>query len=341
MTGRERLLRAWACEPVDKTPVWLMRQAGRVLPEYRALKQRHSFVEMVRTPELATEVTLQPIRRFGFDAAIIFSDILVIPEALGQAYQFADEGGIQMAFAIRKRGDIERLAPGRIRDRLEYVGDALRLVRRELGETAALIGFSGSPWTLANFMIEGGSSSAFGRALDLFQTDRATYDFLAERLTTAIIDYLHLQCDAGAEAVQIFDTLAHLLPPSAFAQASGEWIRRIVDAVGRRVPVIVFCKGAQAETPILLETRAKVLGVDSSIDLGRLRVEIPPTIGIQGNLDPHVLVATPEVVRARTRSILEVMRDRPGHVFNLGHGVPPLASLENIETLVSTVRSFS
>ena len=220
-TPRERFLRACRCQPVDRTPVWLMRQAGRVLPEYRALKERHSFVDMVRTPELATEVTLQPVRRFGFDAAILFSDILVIPEALGQPYAFQEGGGIRMAHRIHSADAVRRLRPERVREHLQYAEAALRMIRRELRGHNALIGFSGAPWTLACFMVEGGSSDGFPAAHQLLREDPALYEALAECLTTAIIEYLHLQCDAGAEAVQLFDTLAGALPAELFERASG------------------------------------------------------------------------------------------------------------------------
>ncbi|MBX3748367.1 MAG: uroporphyrinogen decarboxylase [Verrucomicrobiae bacterium] len=338
---RDRFLRACACQPVDRTPVWLMRQAGRVLPEYRALKERHSFLELVRTPELAAEVTLQPIRRFQFDAAIIFSDILVIPEAMGQGYHFADQGGIRMDWTPKNRADLDRLDPARARDHLEYVGAALRLVRRELDGRTALIGFCGSPWTLANFMLEGGSSPDFRQAHHLRVTDPPAYHALAERLTQALIEYLRLQCDAGADALQIFDTLAGLLPGDDYPDASGRWIREIVSALGHRVPIIVFSKGAHARWRDLVDTGAEVIGLGPDAPLAELRQCVPGHVGLQGNLDSRHLTATPEVVSRESRTILEIMRGRPGHIFNLGHGVPPDAPLENLTALVNTVRSFA
>lgn len=318
-----------------------MRQAGRVLPEYRALKERHSFLELVRTPELAAEVTLQPIRRFQFDAAIIFSDILVIPEAMGQGYHFADQGGIRMDWTPKDRADLERLEPDRVREHLEYVAAALRLVRRELEGRTAVIGFCGSPWTLANFMLEGGSSPEFRQALRLRSEDPSTFLNLAERLTRALIEYLHLQCDAGAEVLQIFDTLAGLLPADAYPDASGRWIREIISALGHRVPIIVFSKGAHARWRDLVDTGAEVIGLGPDAPLAELRQCVPGHIGLQGNLDPRHLTATPEIVSRESRAILETMRGRPGHLFNLGHGVPPDAPLENLATLVNTVRSFA
>src|SRR5690606_5482329 len=236
---------------------------------------------------------------------------------------------------------IERLDTSAVEERLAYVAQALRLVRAELAGRTALIGFSGSPWTLANFMFEGGSAPEFTRARAVFESDRATYDALASRLTDAIIRYLNLQCDAGAEVIQVFDTLAGLLPPEQFEEASGRWLRDIVGALRSRVPVILFAKGRHDCLQTLVETGAQVLSVDASADLAVLRERLPARVGIQGNLDPEVLTSEPAVVRSRTRAILESMRGRAGHIFNLGHGVPPAAALENIETMIQTVRSFA
>jgi uroporphyrinogen decarboxylase len=336
---RDRFLAASACRPASPTPVWLMRQAGRVLPEYRALKQRYSFLELVRTPDLAAEVTLQPVRRFDFDAAIVFSDILVIPEALGQSYRFREEGGVAMDFALREPAQIDRLDPEPVAERLHYVAEALRLVRAELGGRTALIGFSGAPWTLANFMLEGGSSPAFQQALALFRRDRPLFDRLCAKLTDAIVRYLRLQIAAGADALQLFDTLGGLLPEADFEAASGRWLREIVGALAGTVPVIVFSKGARARLPDLVATGAQVLGFDSDADLAQLRRDLPAHVALQGNLAPAVLEGTPDLVVRESSRILEAMRGRPGHIFNLGHGVPPGAPLENLEVLVRTIRS--
>jgi uroporphyrinogen decarboxylase len=199
--------------PVDRPPVWLMRQAGRALPEYRALKEKHSFLELVHTPELATEVTLQPIRRFGFDAAILFSDILVVPEALGQPYHFRETGGVEFAFPLRTAPDLARLQWTGMVERAQYVAAALRLIKTGLGPRTALLGFAGTPWTLANFMIEGESARGFSRAKAWFQEDRQTFDRFLDQLSVAIAEYLQMQIDAGVDAVQLFDSLAYLVDP--------------------------------------------------------------------------------------------------------------------------------
>lgn len=337
MTSRERFLRTCRCEAVDRSPIWLMRQAGRALPEYRGLKQKHTFLELVQTPELAAEVTLQPIRRFGFDAAILFSDILVIAEGLGQGYQFRERGGIEMDFLLQSRADVERLDVEAVTHRLQYVAKALPLIKSELGGRTALLGFAGSPWTLANFMIEGGGVKEYTKAKALFYSDRSTFELLVEKLARAISDFLQLQIDAGADAVQIFDSLGGVLSDGDFAAASALWIKRIVSSLKGQVPVIVFAKGVHGNWADLVETGAQVLGIDWNIQLAGVAAGLPATVGIQGNLDPFLLTTTPEAVSSATRRILREVNGRPGHIFNLGHGVPPNAKLENIEALVKTV----
>src|SRR6185295_13088108 len=231
LTPRQRFLNALHCQPVDRPPVWLMRQAGRALPEYRKLKEKYSFLNLVQNPELAAEVTLQPVRRFGFDAAILFSDILVIPEAMGQPYRFRETGGVQMDFAVTSKADIKKLSVEKVCEKLDYVDKALRLVRKELGDETALIGFSGSPWTLATFMMEGGSVPKYGRALALFREDPKTYFALAEKLTSAVTAYLKMQIAAGVDALQIFDSHGGHLAPTEFQEASGRWMSEIVSQV--------------------------------------------------------------------------------------------------------------
>jgi uroporphyrinogen decarboxylase len=317
-----------------------MRQAGRALPEYRALKEKHTFLQLVQTPELAAEVTLQPVRRFGFDAAILFSDILVLAEGLGQRYEFRDRGGIQMEFLINSAADVDRLEVERVNERLNYVAQALPLIKSALKGQTALIGFAGSPWTLANFMVEGGGVKEYSKAKALFYSDRKLFDRLMEKLTSAITGFLKLQIDAGADAVQIFDSLGGGLSDGTFEEASAKWIRQIVRAIDGQVPVIVFSKGVHGNWPELIATGAQVLGVDWNVRLAEVRSLLPAGVGVQGNLDPFVLTTTPETVTAETRRILTEMKGRPGHIFNLGHGVPPTAKLENIAALVQTVQQF-
>lgn len=340
MTNRERFLNACRCRQVDRPPVWLMRQAGRALPEYRALKEKHTFLELVQTPELATEVTLQPIRRFDFDAAILFSDILVVCEGLGQRYQFRDGGGIQMEFLLKTAADVDRLEVAAVTERLQYVAKALPLIKSALNGRTALIGFAGSPWTLANFMVEGGGVKEYTKAKALYYSDPPLFARLLEKLTQAVVGYLQLQIDAGADAVQIFDSLGGVLSDGDFARASGNWIKQIIAGLKGQVPVIVFSKGTHGNWDDLVDTGAQVLGVDWNVRLADVRARLPEAVGVQGNLDPFLLSTTPVAVAAGTGRILREMRGRRGHIFNLGHGVPPNAKLENIGALVETVRSF-
>ena len=340
ITNRRRFLDACRCRAVDRPPVWLMRQAGRALPEYRKLKGKNDFLKLVRTPELAAEVTLQPVRRFDFDAAILFSDILVVAEGLGQGYKFRDGGGIAMNFALENSADIKQLNVGAIPEKLDYIPRALQLIKQSLGEKTALIGFAGSPWTLANFMLEGGSSKEFIRAKNLFYTQPELFSALMEKLTAAVTKLLQMQILAGADVVQIFDSLGGLLPESAFAAASADWIKRIIAGLNNTVPVIVFSKDVHGNWDTLVDTGANILGIDSGVRLADVRKRLPEQIGVQGNLDPFLLLTTPEKVAAETGRILTEMRGARGHMFNLGHGVPPEAKLENIAALVETVRNF-
>ncbi len=317
-----------------------MRQAGRVLPEYRALKEKHSFLELVRTPELAAEVTLQPIRRFDFDAAIIFSDILVVPEALGQPYEFQEGGGIIME-PLRTAAEIDQLDGSAVGERLAYVPKALRLVKEALGGRTALIGFAGAPWTLANFMIEGGGAREYAKAKGLFHQDRALFDHLLEKLTVTVAEYLQMQIDAGVDAVQLFDSLGGILPDHHFVEGSGRWMAQIVKLLKGQVPVIVFSRGTHGNWNELVETGAQIVGVDWTVRLSEVRARLPEDVGVQGNLDPFLLLTTPELVAAETRRLLKDMRGSRGHILNLGHGVPPGAKLENVASLVNSVKSFA
>jgi len=339
-TRRERMLNALNFMPVDRPPVWLMRQAGRCLPEYRALRQKHSFRQLIRTPELAAEVTLQPVRRFGFDAAILFSDILVVPEAMGQPFRFLDQGGVQMEKPLRDVADIRKLQEEGVPDRLPYVAAALKRIQRDLRGRAALLGFAGSPWTLANFMLEGGSAKRFLKARELFGRDRSASNLLAAKLTAAVTDFLQMQIACGVDAVQIFDSAGGDLPASDFEAASGRWMQEIVSKLGGQAPVIVYSKGTRA-WDALAKIGANVIGIDHEVALEEAARRLPQDTGIQGNLDPALLSgAEPDTVAAQTRRLLELMRGRNGYIFNLGHGVPPNARMENLQALADTVQNF-
>jgi uroporphyrinogen decarboxylase len=342
MNSRERFLAACACTPLERPPLWIMRQAGRYLPEYRALKAKSSFLEMVRTPALAAEVTLQPLKRFaGLDAAILFSDILVIPEALGQGYRFRDEGGIAMDHRLETRAHVEALAPAAaVPDRLRYVADALALLKRELAGQHALLGFGGSPWTLATYMVEGGSSDEFERIKLLFYTDRGTFDALLEKLTAALIAYFQMQIRAGADAIQIFDSWGGIIAGPDYEAASLKWIRQIVAALPRDFPVILYAKGTAPHVTDQAFTGVRVVSVDWTSDLSIVRRSLPANVAVQGNLDPVLLNTTPAIVRTEATRLLESMRGTAGHIFNLGHGILPQAKVECVEALVGTVTAW-
>jgi uroporphyrinogen decarboxylase len=341
MTSRERFLAACAGQPLDRPPLWIMRQAGRYLPEYRALKEKHGFLGMVRTPALAAEVTLQPLRRFPFDAAILFSDILVIPEALGQGYRFREEGGIAMEYRLETRTQVDALAPaGAVPERLTYVADALALLKRELAGSKALLGFGGSPWTLATYMVEGGGSENFSRVKGLFYSERATFDALLEKLTASLIAYFQMQIRAGADAIQIFDSWGGVVAGPDYEAASLQWIRRIAAALPPGFPLILYAKGAAAHHAAQAATGIRVLSLDWTVDLAAIARSLRAggaNVALQGNLDPVLLNTDPAVVRRETVRLLESMRGIPGHIFNLGHGILPQAHIACVEALAESV----
>ena len=341
MTSRERFLAACACTPLDRPPLWIMRQAGRYLPEYRALKAQSSFLEMVRTPDLAAEVTLQPLRRFALDAAILFSDILVIPEALGQGYHFREEGGIGMEYRLDTRAQIDALAPAEaVLEKLNYVALTLEKLRTGLAGQKALLGCGGSPWTLATYMVEGGSSDDFNRIKVLFYTDRPAFDALLEKLTTALVVYFQMQIRAGADAIQIFDSWGGIIAGADYEAASLKWIRRIIAALPKDFPVILYAKGTAPHVTDQAFSGARVLSVDWTSDLSIVRRTLPANVAVQGNLDPVLLNTTPEIVRRESGRLLESMRGSAGHIFNLGHGIMPSAKIECVQALVDTVTNW-
>ena len=340
ITCRERFLRACRCEANVRPPIWMMRQAGRSLPEYRKLKEGYRFTELVQDPALAAEVTLQPVRRFGYDAAVIFSDILVIAEAMGQKYELLDQGGVKMAFELNSRAAVDQLDPTRVLDHISYTPEAIRLVRKELGDERAIIGFAGSPWTLASFMIEGGSSRENTRSRAMLYSEPALCQTLLEKITEATIVYLKAQIEAGADVIQIFDSQGGTLSPNLFWEVSGKWMKQIVDAIDGAVPTIVFARNVHHNWDEVIKTGANVQGIDWGVRLSDVCKIIPSNVAVQGNMDPALLVSTPDAAIAETRRILDEMRGRNGFIFNLGHGVPPDANIAAIEAITKTVQSY-
>ena len=338
MNSRDRLLNALNRQPHGRAPIWIMRQAGRYLPEYRALKAKSDFLTMVRTPELAVEVTLQPLRRFTqLDAAILFSDILVIPEALGVPYRFREEGGIAMERTIRTQADLNGLKPIDAAQRLGYVYAALRLLRRELGHHKALLGFAGSPWTLACYLVEGGGSDDFPKTKALLKSDPAFFHQLLGMLAEVVAEYLNQQLIAGADAIQIFDSWASVLSGAEYEEFSLRYIREVLARLPAHAPVILYAKGKSAEAADLANSGVPCLGVDWTMPLSRVRARVGRPICLQGNLDPEFMVGTPEAAVNAAQLIIADNGNDPGHIFNLGHGITPQARIETVEAVISAV----
>lgn len=345
--SHDRLIRALKREPVDKTPVWLMRQAGRYLPEYRALREKAgSFMDLCQNPELACEVTLQPLRRFPLDGAILFSDILTIPHAMGLGLYFKTGEGPHFERPVRTPEAIDKLAVPDMADDLGYVPAAVKLIRGELDGKTPLIGFSGSPWTLATYMVEGGPSKTYQHIKALMYNEPAALHRLLDVLARSVAEYLNAQIAAGAQAVQIFDTWGGVLTPAAYREFSLAYMQRIVEHLepapdGTHVPTILFTKGGGPWLEAMADTGASALGLDWTIDIDEARRRVGNKVALQGNLDPAMLYAKPEVIRANVRDVLTRFGDHPGHVFNLGHGVTPQVDPAHVGALVDAVHEFS
>jgi uroporphyrinogen decarboxylase len=343
----DRFLRALARQPVDVTPVWMMRQAGRYLPEYRATRARAGdFMALCMNPELACEVTLQPLERYPLDAAILFSDILTVPDAMGLGLYFETGEGPRFRKTVRSAADVEALPiPDPQRD-LGYVMDAVRTIRRELNGRVPLIGFSGSPWTLATYMVEGGGSKDFRAAKALAFDQPQVMHALLDKLAQSVTAYLNGQIEAGAQAVQIFDTWGGALSHSAYLEFSLAYMQRIVAGLirereGRRVPVIVFTKNGAPWLEQITRCGADAIGLDWSADIGEVRRRFGDRVALQGNMDPSVLYASPARIRAEVAAILESYGHGDGHVFNLGHGITPEVDPEHARAFIESVHELS
>ncbi|MGH8119938.1 MAG: uroporphyrinogen decarboxylase [Gammaproteobacteria bacterium] len=344
----DRLLRALLRQPVDMTPIWIMRQAGRYLLEYReARKEAGDFLTLCKTPELACRVTLQPLERFPLDAAILFSDILTIPDAMGLGLAVIEAQGPQFASPVRTEQDIRKLGIPDPESDLRYVMDAVRLIRRELNGRVPLIGFSGSPWTLATYMVEGQASREFALIKGLLYEQPAVLHELLDKLAKSVSLYLHAQIRAGAQAVMIFDTWGGILAPGAYRVFSLAYMQRIVGDLKSvtdvpAVPVILFSKGVSGSMLThIARTGCDAVGVDWTLDIGEARRAIGDQVALQGNLDPAVLQASPDVIRREAGRIIESFGAGSGHVFNLGHGITPEVNPENVGILVNAVHELS
>ena len=336
-------LRACKRQPVERTPVWMMRQAGRYLPEYKAVRAKSDFLTMCKTPELSAEVTIQPVDIVGVDAAIIFSDILVVPEAMGMKLVVEEgKGGPQFPSPLRSQSAIQQLSIPDPHSSLKYVMDALKLTRKELNGRVPLIGFSGSPWTLAAYMVEGKGSKDFRHIKELIFSNPKEAHSLLDMLARTVADYLSAQIESGAQAVQIFDSWGGILGQDEFEEFSLRYIQQVTSLVKRNdEPIIVFCKDCGHSLEKIAAVGADVVGLDWTIDMGRAKRLVGDKVALQGNLDPTILFSSAKRIGEGVKSVLEKFGSGSGHVFNLGHGILPETPVENARAMIDAVKRQS
>lgn len=342
-TSKMPFLQACKGEKPDHTPIWIMRQAGRYLPQYQALRSKHSFLEMCHTPELAAEVTLQPMREFGFDASIIFSDILIPFEPMGIKVEFVEGRGPQLSPQLRSRSGIEALKKPEFPGSTGFLAEALRLVRSELEDTQALIGFAGAPWTMACYAVEGMGSRNYAEIKKMLNSEPETLELLLNKITDTLIEYLAMQLEAGANAIQIFDSWADALSPEDYARFSLPYIERLLEGLSKyRQPKILFSKDAAVNAEINCTLPIDVLGIDWRANIASVRRRLGDSRpkAFQGNLDPIALLGTKEIMLEKARTILDENANHPGYIFNLGHGITPPTPVENVRELVNFVQSY-
>lgn len=339
------LIKAIRREPISRTPVWIMRQAGRYLPEYRALReQAGDFLTLCKTPKMACEATLQPLRRYDLDAAILFSDILTLPDAMQLGLSFREGEGPHLSKPISCVQDVEKLSQLDMSNDLGYVFEAVELIRKEMPRELPLLGFSGSPWTLACYMIEGGSSKEFKKILNWVYQQPVGLHLLLNYLTQQIIAYLQMQIQSGVQVVMVFDTWGGILTTLGYELFSVAYLNKIVQALKQfapHIPVILFTKNSGLWLESLVTTGCDVLGIDWHCDLGYARSVVKDRVALQGNLDPAVLRASPKVIREQVHHILAAYGEGSGHIFNLGHGITPDIPPENVTVMIDAVRSLS
>ena len=340
-------LRALLKQPIDRTPVWMMRQAGRYLPEYRQVReQAGSFLDLCTNPELACEVTLQPLRRFKFDAAILFSDILTIPDAMGLGLYFTEGEGPKFKSPLKTAADINKLAIPDPHSELKYVIDAVSLIRKSLEGSVPLIGFSGSPWTLATYMVEGGSSKSFQKVKALMFDQPKLMHALLDKLAQSVALYLNAQIAAGAQAVMLFDTWGGMLSTEDYHEFSLFYAKQVKSLLtdgpnGEKIPSIFFTKGGGLWLEAMADSGYDALGLDWQTDLHNARTRVGDKVALQGNMDPVTLYASPEVITEKVKVVLEKYGKGSGHVFNLGHGILPDINPEHVKAMVDAVHTFS
>lgn len=335
-------LRACKKQTVERTPIWIMRQAGRYLPEYRAIRERADFITMCKTPELAAEVTIQPVDIIGVDAAIIFSDILVIPEAMGMNLEMIESKGPKLYEPIRNLDQINNLKVIDPYKDLKYVLDAVALTKKELNNRVPLIGFAGSPWTLMTYMVEGGGSKNFSEIKKFIYNQPEAAHLLLEKISDAVAEYLSAKIEVGANAIQIFDTWGGLLSQSEFKEFSLQYIEKVISKIKRKEePIIVFAKGVHHSLDDLANSGANVISLDWTMNLGEVRNKIGSKVALQGNLDPTVLYANKEKIKEEAVKVLSSFGKGSGHIFNLGHGILPDVDPENAKYLVEVIKNES
>ena len=347
MLKNDLFLRALKRQPVPRTPIWVMRQAGRYLPEYRAVREKTDFLTLCKTPELAAEVTIQPVDIIGVDAAIIFSDILVVNEAMGMNVEIIESKGIRLTPPIRSQVDIDRLIIPDVGEKLGYVMDALKLTKKELDNRVPLIGFSGAAWTLFTYAVEGGGSKNYAFAKKMIYREPQMAHMLLSKISSVITDYLLMQIESGADAVQIFDSWASALSEDDYREFALPYIKESVQAVKTKypdTPVIVFSKDCNTILSDIADTGCDAMGLGWNMDIAKARAELADRVALQGNMDPTVLYGTHEKIRAEAAKILKQFgrhTEKSGHVFNLGHGILPDVDPENLKCLVDFVREES
>ncbi|MBD1425024.1 uroporphyrinogen decarboxylase [Sphingobacterium arenae] len=333
------LIRAALSQSTERPPVWMMRQAGRFMPEYWEIKNKYSFLEMCKTPEIAADVTMLPVDLLDIDAAILFSDILVTGEAMGGDLSFEQGVGPRFSNPVRTQADIDQLEVDCL-DKLQYVADAIRVVQERLGGRIPLIGFAGAPFTLLSYLVEGGSSKDFKRTKLLLNNEPALAHQLLQKIADVTISYLNMQIDAGVNAVQLFDSWALALSWNDYRDFAHYYNKYILDNIKRSVPVISFCKGSSVFAPMMAEANPDVVSIDWNADLKNVKQMLPKGIAVQGNLDPFVLYADKQVITDKILQLFERMRGEDGFIFNLGHGIMPDIPFDNVKHAINLVKEF-
>jgi uroporphyrinogen decarboxylase len=334
------LIKAAFSQQTERPPVWMMRQAGRFMPQYWEIKNKYSFLEMCKTPELAADVTMLPVDLLGIDAAILFSDILVTGEAMGGDLSFTQGVGPKFANPVRTQADIDNLQTN-VGDKLQYVADAIKVIQQRLNGSIPLIGFAGAPFTVMSYLVEGGSSKDFKLTKLMLHNEPAMAHQLLSKIVAVTADYLNMQIAAGVNAVQIFDSWAQALSWDDYTEFSHRYIAEIISKLDRKdIPVISFCKGSSVFAPLMAEAKPDVISIDWNVDLLDMKKRLPQGIAVQGNLDPHILYADKTVIKERIYRLFDRMKGEPGFIFNLGHGIMPDIPFDNVKYAVEVIKEF-